>query len=115
MRHGGNEQHDDCGDRRDREPRVDRRDEGERRYGERKNRQQRDFAPMRNKHADGAAIDRTAKRSDEIVEGRHQRASDAHLGHVDGGQYCPQRQGKLQELRERQSRERGYRHPDGQR
>src|SRR6516162_11774428 len=70
---------------------------------------------MRNEHTDGAAIDRAAKRTHEVIERCHERASDAHLRHDDGRQYRPQRQGKLQKLREREGHKRGDRHPDGKR
>ena len=78
-----------------------RRDEGKRGYGEGENREKRDFARMRNKHADGATVDRAAEGPHEIIERCLQRSSDAHLRHDDGCQYRPQRQGKLQELRKR--------------
>jgi len=68
---------------------------------------------MRDKHADGAAVDRAAQRPHQIIERCLQRPSDAHLRHDDGRQDRPQRQGKLQELRERESRQCGDRHPDG--
>jgi len=93
----GTQQHDDGGNRRDREPGIDRRDEGERRYGKRQNSEQRDFARMRNKDADGAAIDRAAEGAKEIVDRCLQRPSDVHLRDDDGRQDRPQWQVKVQE------------------
>ena len=72
-------------------------------HGDGEDSEKRDFVRMRNKQADGAAVDRAAESSDEIIERCLQRPSDAHLRHDDGRQYHPQRQGKLQGLCKRKS------------
>lgn len=114
-RHRRNKQHDDGGDRRHRKSLIDRRDECKRRYGERENGKQRDFALVRNEHPDGPAPDGAAERADEVVERRHQRAPHAHLRDDDSGQYRPERQRQVQALRKHQRRNGGNRHPYGKR
>ena len=92
--------------------RVYRRDEGKRGHGEGEDSKKRDLVRMRNKETDGAAVDRAAESSDEIVESCLQRFSDAHLRHDYGRHDRPQRQGELYKLRKRKSQHGGNCHPD---
>jgi hypothetical protein len=79
--HRGDQQHDDGGDRRDRESRIYRRDERKRGHGDGEDSKKGDLVRMRNKETDGTAVDRAAESSDEIIERCLERSSDAHLRH----------------------------------
>ena len=90
MGHCRDQQHDDGGDRCDGKLGVDRCNEGKRGYREGENGEQREFARMRNQHADGAAVD-AAVLGLELVD-------DLHGTDLGGAAQRARRKGRAQDV-----------------
>ncbi|MGY3405370.1 hypothetical protein ACVWZV_001483 [Bradyrhizobium sp. GM5.1] len=114
MMHRRNQQHDDGGDRRCIEARVDRGDEGEWRDRQHQQAQQAGLGRIRDQDRDGAPIDGAADGAEHVIARRLQRAPDAQLGHDQRGQHRPERQQQMQRGGDRVGRGGRDRDPDRQ-
>jgi hypothetical protein len=114
MLHARDQEHNDRGHRQHVEIGAKRSDEGERRDCQRQHREQRPFAVVRNQDRDRAAIGDAREGADQIIFRHLDRAAQTHLGHDHRGQDRPERQMQVQDLRQREGRQRADRHPKRQ-